>query len=68
MPPANPFTPPAASYVDVRYPDGKLAFRFDAGRGIVEIAQRGTLHYFDLAIAGKDAIDNSANLCYTLRN
>lgn len=41
--------PPPACYVDVRFPDGKLAFRYDTERGIVQIAQRGTLHYFDLA-------------------
>jgi len=35
-------------YASVRFPDGKLAFRVDASRGIVEIAQRGQLHYFDL--------------------
>jgi len=38
--------------VPVRYPDGKLAFRVDVGRGIVEIAQRGRVHYFDLRVVG----------------
>jgi hypothetical protein len=41
--------------VDIRFPDGKLAFRYDTERGIVQIAQRGTLHFFDLAELTKQA-------------
>ena len=46
---------PPSRYVDVRFPDGKLAFRYDVERGIVQIAQRGMLHYFDLAELAKQA-------------
>lgn len=35
-------------YVDVRTAGGKLAFRFDPRRGIVEWRDRGKTHYFDL--------------------
>lgn len=45
------WTPPyAARFVDIRFPDGKLAFRFDPQRGIVEIVNRREVHYFDLAV------------------
>ena len=46
---------PPSCYVDIRFPDGKLAFRFDTSRGIVQIAQRGDIHFFDLAELTKQA-------------
>lgn len=48
---------PPSRYVDVRYPDGRLAFRFDVGRGVVQIGQRGEIYYFDLVDLVKRAED-----------
>lgn len=38
------------TYIDVRYPDGRLAFRYDPQRGVVELQKRGEKHYFDLTM------------------
>lgn len=48
---------PQSSYVDVRYPDGALAFRFDVKRMIVEMQSRGKKHYFDLRKIYEQGID-----------
>lgn len=49
----------ASPYVDVRYPDGWIAFRYDPKRGIVEIQRRGQKFYFDLAKILSESIDKS---------
>lgn len=38
------------TFVPVRFPDGRLAFRWDPGRGLVEIVRRGDRYLFDLRI------------------
>lgn len=37
-------------YQDVRGPDGRLLFRFDPERLLVEIAVRGTVYVVDLTV------------------
>lgn len=37
-------------YQDVRGPDGRLLFRFDPDRLLVEIAVRGTVYVVDLTL------------------
>ncbi len=36
-------------YQDVRGPDGRLLFRLDAARAVIEIVLRGKTYYVDLA-------------------
>lgn len=56
---------PLPQYVDARYPDNKIAFRYDPLRGIIEIQRNGIRYYFDLTIL---AIENKSEMCYTERN
>jgi hypothetical protein len=52
-------------YIELRFPDGKLAARFDAGRGLLEIQKAGQKHLFDLALLSDLPIDFTPDLCYT---
>lgn len=58
---------PSPHYIDVRYPDNKLAFRYDPTRGVVEIQRNGCRHYFDLAVIVMP-IENGQESCYTTPN
>jgi hypothetical protein len=51
-------------YVDLRFPDGKLAARYDPARNILEIRKGGTTIYFDLAILAIQPIEKSDDTCY----
>lgn len=52
-------------FVVVRYPDGRIAFRYDPVRGIVELQDRRHKYYFDLTqIIVNYPIDKSTNMCY----
>lgn len=52
-------------YVDLRYPDGKLAAKYDPTRGILEIKHRdGTKFYFDLTLCEILAIEKAPEVCY----
>lgn len=56
-------------YQDVRGPDGRLLFRLDAARAVIEIVLRGNTYYVDLKsylaavapIAGIELLDSSGN-------
>lgn len=61
MPAAGTVTP---AYVELRFPDGKLAARYDPRRGILEIRNRGATIYFDLALCQIDHIDKPPETCY----
>ena len=39
---------PSSQYIELTYPDGFVAGRFDPTRGVLEIRRKGALHYFDL--------------------
>lgn len=51
-------------YVELRYPDGKLAARFDPVRGLLELQKGNVKHLFDLALLAEQPIDLRAKLCY----
>lgn len=51
-------------YVELRFPDGKLAGRYDPARNILEIRKGGVNIYFDLAILSAPPIDISPESCY----
>lgn len=38
------------SYIDVRGADGRLLFRYDPARGLVEMRVKGELHVVDLTV------------------
>lgn len=39
---------PSSQYIDLRLPGGRLAGRFDPARFVLEVKERGVIHYFDL--------------------
>lgn len=43
-------SPDIANYVDVRTPTGKLAFRYDPVRHLIQWQERGRRYVFDLAV------------------
>jgi hypothetical protein len=51
-------------YVDLRYPDGKIAARYDTARGILEMRHRGATVYFDLALCVVTAVEEPQATCY----
>lgn len=54
----------APQYVDLRYPDGKLAGRYDPARGILEIQRAGAKYYFDLTLCQILPLENKQEVCY----
>ena len=38
----------AGCYHDILYPDGKVAFRCDFDRGLIQTRRKGEIHTFDL--------------------
>jgi len=44
---------PIAKYISVVFSNGKLAFKFDPDRGLIEIQERGQREVFDLAQIAK---------------
>ena len=55
----------APKYIELRYPDGKLAARYDPGRGLLEMQKAGVKVLFDLAILSDSPIDFTPDSCYT---
>ncbi len=55
---------PAPHYIDLRTPTGKLLARYDPARGILEMAERGTRYYFDLALLRLQKIDEPTETGY----
>ena len=55
---------PTPHYVELRYPDGKLAARYDPVRGILELRQRGATVYFDLAMLANEVVEAPEETCY----
>ena len=51
-------------YVELRYPDGKLAAKYDPIRGILELQRQGVKFYFDLALLSMPAIEMPKEVCY----
>ena len=51
-------------YVDLRFPDGKIAGRYDAQRGILEMRHRGATVYFDLALCVVTAVEEPREVAY----
>lgn len=51
-------------YVDLRYPDGKLAAKYDPARGILEVQRNGTKFYFDLTLCKILTIEKAPEVCY----
>jgi hypothetical protein len=52
-------------YIELRYPDGKLAARYDPGRGLLEMQKAGVKVLFDLALLSDLPIDFTPDSCYT---
>jgi hypothetical protein len=48
--------------IELPFPDGGIAGRFDPQRGILEVQRRGVKHYFDLAQLVQ-LIQNKASNC-----
>ena len=53
-------------YLELRFPDGKLAGRYDPVRGILEIRRNGVNVYFDLAVLAMPILpfDKPSDTCY----
>lgn len=54
-------TPRLTGYHTVRYPDGKIAFKIDFERGLVEIQKRNQKHYFDLVAMEKEIANSTVD-------
>ena len=53
-------------YVDLRFPDGKIAARYDTTRGILEMRHRGATVYFDLTLCTVAAVEVPPATAYNL--
>ena len=51
-------------YVDLRFPDGKIAARYDAQRGILEMRRGGVNVYFDLTLCTVAAVEEPREVAY----
>lgn len=51
-------------YVDLRYPDGKIAARYDSARGILEMRRGGVNVYFDLTLCTVAAVEEPREVAY----
>jgi hypothetical protein len=58
---------PSPNYVDVRYPDNKLAFRYDPKRGIIEVQRNSVRYYFDLTLLPLE-LESDEVFCYNKDN
>lgn len=59
----NHYQPPRPSFVPVTWQNGKLAFRIDLQRGLIEMQERGVKEVFDLAsIIEKARIEANENV------
>jgi hypothetical protein len=52
------------TYVDLRFPDGKIAARYDPVRGILEMRHKGAMVYFDLVVCGVSAVEEPPKVAY----
>lgn len=55
-------------FINVYYPDGRVAFRYDPARGIVELQDRRIKHWFDLTqVIVNKPVDQAQPVCYDMR-
>lgn len=52
-------------YMELRYPDGKMAARYDPIRGLLELQKSNVKYLFDLVQLAEQAVDFSPGSCYT---
>lgn len=58
----TPYTPPKSKYIPAISTDGRLLFKFDPTRGIIEVSLRGFVYHVDLATLDSTYQNNRATL------
>lgn len=62
----NHYQPPRSNFISVTWQNGKLAFRIDLQRGLIEMQERGVKEVFDLASivekAERETVENEKSV------
>ena len=56
---SNQYQPPKPVFVPVTWQNGKLAFKFDPLRGLIELQERGVKQVFDLSVLAENAVSKT---------